>query len=434
MNLNTDSLSAVLARRDWENPGVTQLNRLEAHPPFCSWRSADDARTNKRSSQLRSLNGQWQFAWFAAPEAVPESWLTSDLPQADTINVPSNWQMDGYDAPIYTNVTYPIPVNPPYVPVQNPTGCYSLTFHIDDAWLDEGQTRIIFDGVNSAFHLWCNGRWVGYGQDSRLPSEFDLSDYLQHGENRLAVMVLRWSDGSYLEDQDMWRMSGIFRDVSLLHKPTTQIRDLRINTRFNDDFSRAMLAVEVRVAGNESEDLRVALQLWEGETLTAETNSPLGSEIIDERGAYHDRVTLCLNVEKPALWSAETPNLYRAVVQLRTADGALIEAEACDVGFRQVCIENGLLLLNGKPLLIRGTNRHEHHPINGQVMDEATMVQDIILMKQNNFNAVRCSHYPNHPLWYTLCDRYGLYVVDEANIETHGMVPMNREPDGRRCV
>lgn len=429
MNLNTDSLSAVLARRDWENPGVTQLNRLEAHPPFCSWRSADDARTNQRSSQLRSLNGQWQFAWFAAPEAVPESWLTSDLPQADTVNVPSNWQMDGYDAPIYTNVTYPIPVNPPYVPAQNPTGCYSLTFHIDDAWLDEGQTRIIFDGVNSAFHLWCNGRWVGYGQDSRLPSEFDLSDYLQHGENRLAVMVLRWSDGSYLEDQDMWRMSGIFRDVSLLHKPTTQIRDLRINTRFNDDFSRATLAVEIRVAGNESEDLRVALQLWEGETLTAETNSPLGSEIIDERGAYHDRVTLCLNVEKPALWSAETPNLYRAVVQLRTADGALIEAEACDVGFRQVCIENGLLLLNGKPLLIRGTNRHEHHPINGQVMDEATMVQDIILMKQNNFNAVRCSHYPNHPLWYTLCDRYGLYVVDEANIETHGMVPMNRLTD-----
>ena len=429
MNLNTDSLSAVLARRDWENPGVTQLNRLEAHPPFCSWRSADDARTNKRSSQLRSLNGQWQFAWFAAPEAVPESWLTSDLPQADTINVPSNWQMDGYDAPIYTNVTYPIPVNPPYVPAQNPTGCYSLTFHIDDAWLDEGQTRIIFDGVNSAFHLWCNGRWVGYGQDSRLPSEFDLSDYLQHGENRLAVMVLRWSDGSYLEDQDMWRMSGIFRDVSLLHKPTTQIRDLRINTRFNDDFSRAMLAVEIRVASNESEDLRVALQLWEGETLTAETNSPLGSEIIDERGAYHDRVTLCLNVEKPALWSAETPNLYRAVVQLHTAGGVLIEAEACDVGFRQVCIENGLLLLNGKPLLIRGTNRHEHHPVNGQVMDEATMVQDIILMKQNNFNAVRCSHYPNHPLWYTLCDRYGLYVVDEANIETHGMVPMNRLTD-----
>lgn len=432
MPLNTNSLAAVLARRDWENPGVTQLNRLEAHPPFHSWKNADDARDNRKSAQKFSLNGQWQFAWFASPEAVPESWLTSDLPQSDTINVPSNWQMDGYDAPIYTNVTYPIPVNPPFVPTDNPTGCYSLTFCVDDAWLQEGQTRIIFDGVNSAFHLWCNGRWVGYGQDSRLPSEFDLSHYLHNGENRLAVMVLRWSDGSYLEDQDMWRMSGIFRDVSLLHKPGTQISDLRVNTRFNDDFSRAIMEAEVRVAGELRDDLRVTVQLWDGETLVGEKSAPLGSDIIDERGAYHDRITLRLNVENPALWSAETPNLYRAVVQLHTADGTLLEAEACDVGFRQVSIENGLLLLNGKPLLIRGTNRHEHHPENGQVMDEATMVQDILLMKQNNFNAVRCSHYPNHPMWYTLCDRYGLYVVDEANIETHGMVPMNRltnDPD-----
>ena len=429
MTLSSDSLAAVLARRDWENPGVTQINRLEAHPPFCSWRCVDDARNHRPSSQRISLNGEWQFAWFATPEAVPESWLEHDSPQAVALCVPSNWQMSGYDAPIYSNITYPFPVNPPSVPTQNPTGCYSLTFSVEDAWLDEGQTRIIFDGVNSAFHLWCNGRWVGYGQDSRLPSEFDLSDYLQHGENRLAVMVLRWSDGSYLEDQDMWRMSGIFRDVSLLHKPTTQIRDLRINTRFNDDFSRALLEAEVRIAGDEREDVRVTLQLWNGETLVGELTSPPGSEIVDERGAYHDRTTLRLNVEHPALWSAETPNLYRAVVQLHTADGTLIEAEACDVGFRQVCIENGLLLLNGKPLLIRGTNRHEHHPVNGQVMDEATMVQDILLMKQNNFNAVRCSHYPNHPLWYTLCDRYGLYVVDEANIETHGMVPMNRLSD-----
>lgn len=337
--------------------------------------------------------------------------------------------MYGYDAPIYTNVTYPIPVNPPFVPSDNPTGCYSLTFTVDDAWLREGQTRIIFDGVNSAFHLWCNGRWIGYGQDSRLPSEFDLSAFLTSGENRLAVMVLRWCDGTYLEDQDMWRMSGIFRDVTLLHKPLTQISDLRIATHFNDDFSRAELAAEVRLRGELCDELRVTVQLWDGETQVGECTAPLGSEIIDERGAWHDRVSLRLKVDKPSLWSAETPWLYRAVALLHTADGTLIEAEACDVGFREVKIENGLLLLNGKPLLIRGANRHEHHPQNGQVMDEATMVQDILLMKQNNFNAVRCSHYPNHPLWYTLCDRYGLYVVDEANIETHGMTPMNRLSD-----
>ncbi|MGG5947735.1 beta-galactosidase [Salmonella enterica] len=429
MTPERDSLAAVLARRDWENPAVTQLNRLATHPPFCSWRKADDAQRNQYAAQIRSLNGVWKFAWFSSPQAVPENWRLEDLTEAGTINVPSNWQMYGYDSPIYSNITYPFPVNPPCVPAENPTGCYSLTFCMDDDWLTEGQTRIIFDGVNSAFHLWCNGRWVGYGQDSRLPSEFDLSEYLQVGENRLAVLVLRWSDGSYLEDQDMWRMSGIFRDVSLLHKPTTQITDFHLHTHLNDDFTQAVLEAEVRLAGGVNDDLQLVLHLWQGETLAGEAHTTPGSEIIDERGGYDDRATLRLNINRPALWSAETPNLYRAVIQLRTADGELIEAEACDAGFRQVRIDKGLLLLNGKPLLIRGTNRHEHHPERGQVMDYDTMVQDILLMKQNNFNAVRCSHYPNHPQWYALCDRYGLYVVDEANIETHGMTPMNRLSD-----
>ncbi|HBM3184809.1 TPA: beta-galactosidase [Klebsiella oxytoca] len=429
MPMNTDSLAAVLARRDWENPGVPHLNRLEAHPPFCSWRNIEDARENRDSGSLRSLNGTWKFNWFSSPEAVSENWLAGDLENADAITVPSNWQMDGYDAPVYTNVTYPIPVNPPYVPANNPTGCYSLTFNVEPMWLNDGQTRIIFDGVNSAFHLWCNERWVGYAQDSRLPSEFDLSDFLKSGENRITAMVLRWCDGSYLEDQDMWRMSGIFRDVSLLHKPAEQISDLNIRTCFNDDFSRAVLEADVTMTGKVNNKLLVTLSLWRGNALAGEVTSPFGSNIIDERGAYDDRTTLRLNIENPALWSAETPHLYRAVVHLHTADGTLIEAEACDVGFRQVSIENGLLLLNGKPLLIRGANRHEHHPEHGQVMDRDTMVQDILLMKQNNFNAVRCSHYPNHPLWYSLCDYYGLYVVDEANIETHGMVPMNRLSD-----
>ncbi|EOZ2968871.1 TPA: beta-galactosidase, partial [Klebsiella pneumoniae] len=202
-----------------------------------------------------------------------------------------------------------------------------------------------------------------------------------------------------------------------------------VATHFNDDFSRAVLEADVQMYGELRDELRVTVSLWQGETQVASGTAPFGGEIIDERGGYANRVTLRLNVENPALWSAEIPNLYRAVIELHTADGMLIEAEACDVGFREVRIENGLLLLNGKPLLIRGVNRHEHHPLHGQVMDEQTMVQDILLMKQNNFNAVRCSHYPNHPLWYTLCDRYGLYVVDEANIETHGMVPMNRLTD-----
>ena len=396
------SLKDLLARRDWQNPACTHYQRLAAHPPFSSWRNLNAARDDKSSESRQILNGDWQFSYFDKPQAVPDSWLQQDLADADTLAVPSNWQLAGYDAPIYTNVRYPIPVNPPQVPEENPTGCYSRQFTVDPAWLAEGQTRIIFDGVNSAFYLWCNGHWVGYSQDSRLPAEFDLSPWLQAGENRLAVMVLRWCDGSYLEDQDMWRMSGIFRDVSLLHKPATHLSDIRITTPLYDSFRRGELVAEVHI--NQPTQHRVQLQLWRDGQLVGEKTQAFGSEIIDERGAYEDRTTLCLPVEQPALWSAETPTLYRATVTLLSPEGKIIEVEAYDVGFRQVEISNGLLKLNGQPLLIRGTNRHEHHPQHGQVMDEATMRHDILLMKQHNFNAVRCSHYPNHPLWYRLCD------------------------------
>lgn len=421
----------VLARRDWENPVCTQINRLAAHPPFQSWRCVEDALNDRISSSRSLLNGEWAFNYFPRPESVPTSWLVEDLPTADNIQVPSNWQLAGYDAPIYTNVQYPIPVNPPFVPLENPTGCYSLTFNLEDDWREQGQTRIIFDGVSSAFYLWCNGAWVGYSQDSRLPAEFDLTDYLQAGNNRLAVMVLRWSDGSYLEDQDMWRMSGIFRDVSLLQKPMLQFSDIQLNTHLHANFTLGELEAKIAVqaSAQEASSLKVKVELWLGNQQVVADTRPLGSDVIDERGAYFDRVTLRLSLVKPLLWSAEQPQLYRAVISLLDADGQLIEAEAYDVGFRQVEISQGLLKLNGQPLLIRGTNRHEHHPERGQAIDEATMLQDILLMKQHNFNAVRCSHYPNHPLWYKLCDRYGLYVVDEANIETHGMQPMNRLSD-----
>ena len=297
-----------------------------------------------------------------------------------------------------------------------------------------GKTRIIFDGVNSAFHLWCNGQWVGYSQDSRLPAEFDLSGVLRAGQNRLAVMVLRWCDGSYLEDQDMWRMSGIFRDVSLLHKPETYIADYQVVTDLNAELDRAVLKVDVALAGAHFTECEVAITLWRnGERCASATRQP-GSAIVDERGNWAERLTVAIPVASPALWSAETPALYRLTIALLDPQGEVLEIEACDVGFRRVEISNGLLKLNGKPLLIRGVNRHEHHPENGQVMDEATMRRDIEIMKQHNFNAVRCSHYPNHPLWYRLCDRYGLYVVDEANIETHGMVPMSRLADDPRWL
>jgi len=423
------TLQQLLSMRHWENPAVTQLHRLPAHPPFASWRDRDDARQDRPSPAVQSLNGEWNFSYYPRPEAVPDEWLLGELPQSDRLNVPANWQMAGYDAPIYTNVQYPIPVDPPRVPVDNPTGCYSLTFECHPAFLTEGQTRIIFDGVNSAFYLWCNGEFIGYSQDSRLPAEFDLSQNLQPGKNRLAVMVLRWCDGSYLEDQDMWRMSGIFRDVTLLHKPAVRLCDVHIDTLLSPEFSSAQLNVMALTSLTDASDYQLEVTLWQEDREIARHQQPFGTSVIDERGRYLDRTRLTMHVDRPQLWSAETPHLYRAVVALLDASGTLIEAEAYDIGFRKVEVSGGLLKLNGKPLLIRGTNRHEHHPDNGQVMDEATMVKDILLMKQHNFNAVRCSHYPNHRLWYRLCDRYGLYVVDEANIETHGMQPMNRLSD-----
>lgn len=420
----------ILAREDWQNQTITHLNRLPAHPTFASWRDTDAARKNQPSAFRRLLDGQWQFSWARSPFDVDARWLEDDLPDSRSTPVPSNWQMQGYDAPIYTNVRYPIDTTPPRVPQENPTGCYSLTFRVDESWRADGQTQIIFDGVNSAFHLWCNGEWVGYSQDSRLPAAFDLSPYLQSGDNRICVMVMRWSAGTWLEDQDMWRMSGIFRSVWLLNKPTLHLCDVQLTPQLDALYRDAELLVNLSVAAPFAllEELTVKVELWDDDRLVASHQQSPGSPIIDERGNYAERAAIRLPVERPALWSAETPDCYRAVVSLWRGDEP-IEAEAWDIGFRRVEIKNGLLLLNGKPLLIRGVNRHEHHHQRGQVVTEEDMVQDILLMKQNNFNAVRCSHYPNTPRWYELCNRYGLYVVDEANIETHGMVPMNRISD-----
>ncbi|MBJ2064659.1 beta-galactosidase [Serratia odorifera] len=425
-------LQQVIARQDWQNPAICHLNRLPAHPQFRSWRALEPARDNRRSEQRASLDGEWRFAYLARPEAADPRWLVEDSPESRPVSVPSNWQMDGYDAPIYTNVRYPIATRPPLVPEDNPTGCYSREIDIPADWLSRGSTRIIFNGVNSAFHLFCNGRWIGYSQDSRLPAEFDLTDALHAGGgNRLCVMVMRWSAGTWLEDQDMWRMSGIYRSVSLLHKPDAHLADFQLTAGLDSEYRHGTLQASVQVAVGKAtlSGLQVDLSLWRGDEKIAGQRQPLGSAAVDERGGYAERVTFGLPVAAPDLWSAELPHCYRAVIALYDADGQLIEAEAADTGFRRVEIVDGLLKLNGQPLLIRGVNRHEHHPQRGQAISEEDMLQDILLIKQNNFNAVRCSHYPNNPRWYELCDRYGLYVVDEANIETHGMVPMGRLSD-----
>ncbi|MGL4661035.1 MAG: sugar-binding domain-containing protein, partial [Klebsiella variicola] len=307
---NMPNFDAVLAREDWQNQTITHLNRLPAHPAFASWRDELAARDNHLSTRRRQLDGEWQFVYARSPFAVDAQWLTQDLPDSRGTPVPSNWQMEGYDAPIYTNVRYPIDTTPPRVPEDNPTGCYSLHFTVEDTWRENGQTQIIFDGVNSAFHLWCNGVWVGYSQDSRLPAAFDLSPFLRRGDNRLCVMVMRWSAGSWLEDQDMWRMSGIFRSVWLLNKPQQRLCDVQLTPALDALYRDGTLQVQATVEATEAAlaGLSVGVSLWRGEEQVAAGRQPLGTPAVDERGHYAERVDFSLAVAAPAHWSAETPN------------------------------------------------------------------------------------------------------------------------------
>ena len=421
--------SEIINRADWNNLSILSINRLNTHPKFNSWRDKQQAKNNSDSDAVLSLNGDWFFSYFNNPKQVPESWLNKELDNT-TIPVPSNWQFHGYDAPVYTNIRYPFPYNPPFVPEDNPTGCYSRYFNINEKWLNKGDTRIIFDGVSAAFHLWCNGKWVGYSQDSRIAAEFDLTPFLKKGENRIAVLVLKWCDGSYLEDQDMWRLSGIFRGVSLLNKPKSHLQDIQVKTILDACYQNATLSLQIDVKHQDDiEMLNVNIELWQEDKLVLEHSQSIGTPAIDEKGGYNDRVVCHIPVTKPQLWSAEIPNLYRLVISLNHNNTGLIESEAYNIGFRTVEIKHGQLCLNGKPLIIKGTNRHEFYPDMGYAVTEQAMLHDIELIKQHNFNAVRCSHYPNDPRWYELCDEYGLYVVDEANIESHGMFPMSRLSD-----
>ena len=325
---------------------------------------------------------------------------------------------------------YPFPNQPPRVPRDNPTGCYATDFSLPVDWSLEEQIRVVFEGVDSAFYLWCNETFVGYSQDSRLPADFDLSQFLQPGRNRLAVCVIRLSDASYLEDQDMWNLSGIFRDVYLLRKPSCRICDLRVSASLAGTSAQAgkatgQLDLWLLTQGAYKHEVRFDLfHIPSGDLVTRET-AIVRTGYVDERGWYRDRLELSLTVPEVDPWSAEVPNLYRLCATLLDADGNDLETEAHSIGFRSVAIEHGQLMVNGKPVMIRGVNKHEHDPVRGHAETLASVERDILLMKQHNFNAIRCSHYPHQSGFYELCDRLGMYVVDEANIETHGVVPMS---------
>ena len=417
-------------QRAWQTPDITSQHRMPAHAPLSSWRSETDARKDKSSDAVLSLDGQWRFELFARPDDVPDNW-PEDSASCSLITVPGHWQLQGFDRPIYTNVKYPFPCEPPRVPEENPTGCYQRTVHLSKEWLGNEQVRIAFDGVDSAFHLWCNGVWIGYSQDSRLPAEFDLTEHLLAGENCLKVVVFRFSDGSYLEDQDMWNLSGIFRSVSLLKKPQHHIGDLQVTARLDDRYEHGELDIKITADHTEGSGIRLALYDLEDLTRSLVSNEmyAIGTRQIDEKGGYANRCHVRLPIPSPKHWSAEEPSLYRLTVSLCDAAGHVLEVEACDIGFRSVEIVEGQLCLNGAPLVIRGVNKHEHHPATGHYETLEDVERDLVLMKRHNFNAVRCSHYPHQAGFYRLCNRLGLYVVDEANIETHGMTPMGALAD-----
>jgi beta-galactosidase len=419
--------------RDWENPEVVGRNKEPGHCTLTPYPDIQTALQGKPEDSLyyKSLNGNWKFNWVRKPADRPQDFYKPDYDVTNwkEIPAPSNWQMHGYDIPIYLNMRFPFPPNPPYIPHDyNPVGSYRTEFTLPASWQGR-QVYVHFDGVKSAFYVWLNAHMVGYSQDSMTPAEFNLTKYLRPGGNILAVEVYRWSDGSYLEDQDMWRLSGIYRDVYLFSTPAVHIRDFFVRCDLDGQYRDGILMIRPKVTSSGSDDLKgwtVQAQLYDEQEkpVLAKALSKEVLSIINEQYPQSDTVPFALmraNVTNPKKWTAETPNLYTLVLALTDAKGSVVEAESCKVGFRKIEIRDGQLLVNGKSIKLFGVNRHEHDPDHGRAIPISRMIQDIKLLKQSNINAVRTSHYPDAPRWYELCDQYGIYLIDEANLESHGL-------------
>ena len=429
---------------DWEDNHVLQINREPARAYFIPFGET-------KGDRMLSLNGDWRFRWTKTPEERIRDFYRVDYNDAQwvTLPVPANWEVNGYGTPIYVSAGYPFKIDPPYVTREpkrdwttyeerNPTGQYRRTFTLPDGWVSPddiatnktGQTFLRFEGVMSAFYVWINGHRVGYSQGSMEPSEFNVTPYVKKGKNQIAVEVYKYSDGSYLEDQDFWRFGGIHRDVLLYHTPDVRIRDVAVRASMD-----GVLQINPQFSvynGETGDGYRLVATLFDGAS-TVCRDSVATDEVLDlqhkaarmnewypQRG-YRKFNRMEMHVDNPRLWSVEHPNLYTLRLQLKDLNGKTIECVTQQVGFRTIAIKGGQLLINGQPIKIRGVNRHEHDPYTARVMTEERMLQDLRLMKQANINAVRLAHYPNCPRWYELCDSMGMYVMDEADCETHGL-------------
>lgn len=422
-------LALAAADHPWEDPSVCGINRepMTAHfTPYISEKAAldhfkldDMARFAVAPSIERrvSLDGTWKFHYSRNPATVPSGFHDDgyDVSNWSQILVPGSWELQGFDAPIYTDVSYPFPPNPPYVPQNyNPVGDYVRDFTVPEGWQGD-DIFLDFEGVESAYALWVNGHFAGYGEDSRLPSLYNITRWLRPGNNRLAVRVIRFSDGSYLEDQDYWKYSGIERHVYLQARPRTRVTDFILAAGLTDGYCNGVVDLTLSLHG--------VVKGWTTRvTLLAPDSTCLLQKTWRLHSAADSLLTLHHAMGAVRAWSAEDPVCYRLVVTTLDRQGREQESFVHPFGFRNVEIHNGQLLVNGVALKIKGVNRHEHDALQGRTISVESMLQDIRLMKAANINAVRCSHYPNNPEWYDLCTRYGLYLVDEANIECHGIL------------
>lgn len=425
---------SIYNREPYEDPLVNGINRDAARATAYSYSNIHDALENEREKSGRyiSLNGEWDFAFALKPGEEPKDFHKSRVIGWKKIPVPSNWEMQGYDKPIYKSAVYPFrPVNPPYVPKDyNGVGCYQRSITIPAGWKNMNIT-LHFGGVSSAYKLWVNGKFAGYAEDSFLPSEFNITPYLQEGENIISAWVIRWSDGSFLEDQDQWRMSGIHREVYLSAEPKLRIADFFVQTKLDKNYKDAVLSIRPRLenlTGHEMPGYVLRANLYDAND-KAVLEQPLvkkADDIINEIHPRLDRVKFGLmetTINDPKKWSPEDPNLYKLVLSLEDSTGNVLEVKTCNVGFRSIEFRktDSKLLINGKLTYLYAVNRPDHHPTKGKALSREDILQDIRTMKQFNFNCVRLSHYPSDPYLLDLCDRFGMMVIDEANLETHGL-------------
>ncbi|WP_306319065.1 MULTISPECIES: glycoside hydrolase family 2 TIM barrel-domain containing protein [unclassified Streptomyces] len=445
------SAAAAEAEGDEWN-GRVDLFRLGTEPPHTTLMPYEDvpqalAADRTRSPYRQSLDGDWKFAYVDRPSERDEDFHRTDLDDADwgTIPVPAVWQLHGHDFPIYTNITYPWwganglgeDAQPPASPTRyNPVGQYRRTFTVPRGWAGR-RVFLHFEGVKSAHYVWVNGTLVGYHEDSFTPAEYDITPHLTEGTNQLAVEVYRFCDGDWMEDQDMIRLSGIFRPVYLYSTPATHLRDFKLDTPLGDGYRTAELSVTATVrdyVGDSAGEYAVEVQLYDAD------RHPVWARPLTQKAALTDSevtVKAAKSVPSPRLWSAENPYLYTAVLRLRDRAGKVIETLSHRVGLREFALKDGLMRINGQPVSFRGTNRHEMHPDRGTALTRADMVKDIEVIKRMNINTVRTSHYPNNPIWYELADAYGLYLVDETNLETHGVrdnYPASKPDWTKACV